>query len=118
MPKKSFTANMPAEMFITPQAGELETAQAAPTPETDTTPESAAPVVKKWKPPKKKMGTAPKPPKGYMVNHDIVETKSKRVQLLMQPSLVAALKAGAKKSNLSFNAYVHILLEEALGGKD
>lgn len=112
MPKKSFTANMPAEMFITPapQAGEPENQEPAP--------ESAAPVVKRWKPPVKKMGTAPKPPKGYKINHDIVETKSKRVQLLMQPSLVDALKAGAKKSKLSFNAYVHILLEEALGGKD
>lgn len=108
MPKKSFTANMPAEMFITPQAVEPEAQTAAPAPER----EEKAPGKKK------KMGTIPKPPKGYKVDHDVVETKSKRVQLLMQPSLVAALKAGAKKNKLSFNAYVHLLLEDALGGKD
>ena len=40
------------------------------------------------------------------------EAKSKRVNLLMQPSLHEKIKEAAKKEGLSFNEYVHKTLEE------
>jgi len=40
-----------------------------------------------------------------------VETKSKRVQLLMRPSLHARLRAMAEAGGQSFNDLVHTLLE-------
>ena len=54
---------------------------------------------------KKPMYSSPakKPPKGYKLNPEYVETKSKRVQLLLQPSIVEAMKKLAKKRKLSFN---------------
>ena len=54
-----------------------------------------------------------KAPAGYKVNHDVVETKSHRVQLLMQPSLYTRLKERAQEQGLSFNDYVHRALEKA-----
>lgn len=42
------------------------------------------------------------------------ETKSRRVQLLMQPSLHERLKAAATAQGTSFNDYVHKVLEKSL----
>ena len=42
------------------------------------------------------------------------ETKSRRVQLLMQPSLHNKLKAAAQAQGISFNEYVHKALENAV----
>jgi len=56
------------------------------------------------------------PPQGYRVNHAFVETKSKRVQLLMQPTLHARIKDAAAAQGLSFNDYVHRILENAVEG--
>lgn len=83
MAKKSFSGNMPAEMFISQET------------------QSAA-------------GSAPA---GYKVNHELVETKSRRVQLLMQPTLHSRLKEQAEQQGLSFNDYVHKILEKAVEGK-
>ena len=55
-----------------------------------------------------------KPPKGYKVNPIYVETKSKRVQLLMQPSVVDAAKKYAAAQGLSMNELVAIALKEYL----
>lgn len=82
MAKKNFKQNNPAEAFITmPETGGetvREEAQSKPT------------------------GTR-KPPEGYKLNPEYIEVKSKRVQLLLQPSIVEALKALAKEKGLSMN---------------
>ena len=54
-------------------------------------------------------------PEGYKVNPAFVETKSRRLQLLMQPSLHDRIKARAAAEGLSVNEYIHKVLEEALG---
>jgi len=53
------------------------------------------------------------PPHGYKLNPLYVETKSKRLQLIMQPSLLAKIKDTAKNKGLSVNEYVHQVLTEA-----
>jgi len=52
-------------------------------------------------------------PEGYKRNPLYVETKSKRVQLVFQPSLLARVKAKATKSGLSLNEYCHRILDQA-----
>lgn len=56
-----------------------------------------------------------KPPKGYKVNPLYVETKSRRLQLILQPSLYARVKAQAKAEGISVNEYCHRILDEATG---
>jgi hypothetical protein len=56
-------------------------------------------------------------PKGYRVNPLYIETKSKRLQLLVQPSLLDKLKGKAKAEGRSVNDLVHSILEEALRGE-
>jgi hypothetical protein len=60
--------------------------------------------------------TAPAP-KGYRVNPLYIETRSKRLQLLVQPSLLDKLKGKAKAEGRSVNDLVHSILEEALRGE-
>lgn len=55
-----------------------------------------------------------KAPEGYKVNPAYIETKSKRVQLLMQPSLHQKLKSKAVAEGKSLNDLIHIILEEAV----
>ena len=45
------------------------------------------------------------------------ETKSRRVQLVLTPSLYEAIKAQAAAERRSFNDYVSIVLEESLNHK-
>ena len=52
-------------------------------------------------------------PKGYKINPLYVETKTRRLQLVLQPSLFDRVKKEAKKSGLSVNEYVHRILDEA-----
>lgn len=56
---------------------------------------------------------AEKPPEGYKLNPLYVETKSRRLQLVLQPSLYEKVKATAKSKGVSVNEYIHKLLEEA-----
>ena len=42
------------------------------------------------------------------------ETKTRRVQLVMKPSLHEKVKKAAYEANLSFNDYVHRVLELAV----
>ena len=60
--------------------------------------------------------TAPAP-EGYKVNPLYIETKSKRLELLVQPSLLDKLKGKAKAEGRSVNDLVHSILEEALRGE-
>lgn len=81
MAKKSFSASMPAEMFISQDTQQGRSKAAAP--------------------------------QGYKPNPEFIETKSRRVQLLMQPTLHNKLKEQAQAQGLSFNEYVHQILEKA-----
>lgn len=59
--------------------------------------------------------TAPeKPPQGYKQQY--VETKTKRVQIVLRPSLYDQVKAAAKKEKMSVNEFIsqslEIILEE------
>ena len=83
--KKNFKQNNPAEAFIT-------------IPETEATIEEAD-TEPAYKLPKRTQ----KPPEGYKLNPEFIEVKSKRVQLLLQPSVVVALKDLAKKKGWSMN---------------
>lgn len=52
-------------------------------------------------------------PSGYKFNPLYVETKSRRLQLILQPSLYERVKAGAIAAGLSVNEYVHQILSNA-----
>lgn len=53
-------------------------------------------------------------PEGYKINPEYIETKSKRLQLLIQPSLHEALKARALNEGTSVNNLIHTILEKAV----
>ncbi len=53
-------------------------------------------------------------PEGYKVNPLYVEVKSKRVQLVLQPSVVDAIKALAKKKGLSMNEAINEAIQAYL----
>jgi predicted DNA binding CopG/RHH family protein len=53
----------------------------------------------------------------YKRNPEYIEVKTKRVQLVMQPSLYCKTKEAAQAEGLSFNAYIHKVLEETLSRK-
>lgn len=55
-----------------------------------------------------------KAPEGYKLNPEFIEVKSKRVQLLLQPSIVEALKALAKEKGLSMNETANEAIKEYL----
>lgn len=47
-----------------------------------------------------------------------IETKSRRLQLLLQPSLYNKIKALADEQSKSINEVVHSILDEHINGKD
>ena len=53
------------------------------------------------------------PPKGYRLNPEFLEVKSKRVQLVFRPSTYKAARAAAKRAGVSLNEYIHQLIEQA-----
>ena len=55
-------------------------------------------------------------PEGFKANPLFVETKSRRMQLLVQPSLYEAIKARATAEGQSVNELVHSILEAAIKG--
>ena len=55
------------------------------------------------------------PPPGYKYNPLYVETKSRRLQLLIQPSLHDKVRDKAQQAGVSVNELVHTILEEAMG---
>ncbi|NCB75204.1 MAG: hypothetical protein EOM51_10750 [Clostridia bacterium] len=52
-------------------------------------------------------------PAGYKPNPLYIETKSRRVQLVMQPSLYTKLKHRADSEGESVNETLHAILEKA-----
>jgi len=93
--KKSFKADInPAMQFISqPEEAKPEETTAAPSSSTG------------------------KAPMGYKQNPLYIETKSRRLQLLVQPSLHEKLKKRASKDGKSINEMVHWLLENALSAE-
>lgn len=98
--KKSFTTparedNNPALAFISEESIEA----------VDGKEETTAPALK--------APTGDKPPKGYKLNPLYVETKTKRLQLVLQPSLFERVKAASEAAGLSINEYCHRVLDKA-----
>lgn len=54
------------------------------------------------------------PPAGYKKDPNYIETKSKRVQLLLQPSVVNEVKSRAEANNISMNELFNIAIKEYL----
>lgn len=94
MSKKNFKDN-PALQFISTPAPAAESAKETP---------DQAPAQPRSK---------EKPPEGYKINPLYVEVKTRRLQLVLQPSLYDRVKAGAQKRGLSVNEYVHQILDHA-----
>lgn len=84
MPKKSFKDNPALQFISSTEAEEPTTAE-----------------------------SSERPPKGYKLNPMYVETKSRRLQLILQPSLYNRVKEQAKAMGLSVNEYCHQILDEA-----
>ena len=53
-------------------------------------------------------------PVGYKLNPLYIETKSERIQLLMQPTLKAKLKEKAARDGKSLNETIHAILTAAV----
>lgn len=53
-------------------------------------------------------------PEGYKVNPLYIEKRSKRLQLLVQPSLYDKIKAQADAEDCSVNDFIHRVLEDAV----
>lgn len=91
MARKSFKDNPALQFISSTEPEETETRQ-----EPELPPEAAQ-----------------KPPKGYKLNPLYVETKSRRLQLVLQPSLYERVKTRAKAEGLSVNEYVSQVLDKA-----
>lgn len=126
-PKKSFREN-PALQFISivqEEAAEQAemTEQEAPAPveaakaeqpaatRQDKGPEDVPPAAEKEAAP---LATAP-PPVPMKPDPRFIETKSRRIQLLMRPSLYEAIKARAQAQGTSVNEWIHAVLEGEVG---
>lgn len=87
--KKSFKAELnPAMQFISTPAEETAERETAP--------------------------RAEDAPEGYKVNPLYIEKRSKRLQLLIQPSLYDKIKAQADTEGCSVNDFIHRVLEDAV----
>lgn len=53
-------------------------------------------------------------PEGYKINPEYIEKKTRRVQLLMKPSLYEQVKARADETGDSVNEYIHTILEQVI----
>lgn len=111
MTKKSFTNANPAMAFISTATEDAEDfALTQPTKEDLEEKQEAAPAN-----PQAKRNTKPKSKGAKAVpmktNYAVVETKSKRVQMLMQPSLYDAIKEKAEKEGVSVNEMMHEILK-------
>lgn len=70
--------------------------------------------ISKEEAPQTQKQTSQKVPEGYKINPEYIEKKSRRLQLLMQPSLYDLLKERALKEGTSVNNLIHELLEKAV----
>lgn len=56
-------------------------------------------------------------PEGYRLNPLYIETRSKRLQVVLQPSLYEKVKAAADRQGVKVNSYIHSVLEQAVDGE-
>ena len=98
MSKKSFTDANPAMAFISTAENTEDFALTQPTKEELEAKENSSSVPMKRNP-------------------EYIETKSKRVQMLMQPSLYDAVKKEAKDKNISVNEMMHEILKNHVEGR-
>lgn len=63
--------------------------------------------------PKPKARRENDPPEGYKLNPMYIETKSRRLQLVLQPSLYERVKEAAQAKGVSVNEYIHNILDIA-----
>lgn len=105
MAKKSFKDNPALQFISSAPEGETTTAQVTELGQgeqkTTATPKEV------------KLETGRKAPEGYKLNPMYVETKSKRLQLVIQPSLLARVRQRAEEQGLSVNEYIHRTLDKA-----
>ncbi|MCL2565766.1 MAG: hypothetical protein FWE24_08165 [Defluviitaleaceae bacterium] len=55
---------------------------------------------------------------GFKINSMYIETKSKRFNMLMRPSMFAQLKKGAEEKGVSINEFINIILEAYVFNED
>ena len=92
MSKKSFADANPAMAFISTAENTEDFALTQPTKEELEAKENSSSVPMKRNP-------------------EYIETKSKRVQMLMQPSLYNSIKEEAEKEGISVNEMMHTILK-------
>lgn len=63
-------------------------------------------------------GSQDRPPEGYKLNPKYIEKRSKRIQLVVQPSLYDKLKAAADAAGLSLNEYANQAFIDKLNIKE
>ena len=105
MSRKSFTDANPAMAFISTAKEQEEFALTQPTKE-----ELEAKLDPK---PLNKVSNGVPMKK----NPEYLETKSKRVQMLMQPSLYNSIKEEAEKEGISVNEMMHTILKNHIEGR-
>ncbi len=65
-----------------------------------------------------KNGSQDKPPEGHKLNPKYIEKRSKRIQLVVQPSLFEKMKAAADAVGLSLNEYANQAFIDKLNIKE
>ena len=107
--KKDFSKQQnPAMTFITPQEAQEALAEEIHTEAAQSAAEGLAAPQKGIRIRKEDI------PAGYKPNPLFVEIKSRRLQLLVQPSLYEAIKEQAKAKGISVNEFAHRALEKAV----
>lgn len=104
--KKTFKRSEPALAFISGVEEEKRPPKAKPTSKTA---KKDAPKLPKSKATTKDGERAPE---GYKLAPEFIETKTKRVQLLVQPSLYEAVKAKASSLGISTNEAISEALRQ------
>lgn len=104
--KKTFKRTEPALAFISEAEEEKRPPKAKPTSKTA---KKDAPKLPKSKATTKDGERAPE---GYKLAPEFIETKTKRVQLLVQPSLYEAVKAKASSLGISTNEAISEALRQ------
>lgn len=118
--KKTFVTDAqlqenPALTFISQESVDAVEGRAQPEPIEEPAPEpksaemQAEPAAEQ--PLSRALPAMPKPPQGFKRNPEFIEVKSKRIQLVMQPSLYQRVKAASEAEGVSFNEYCHRVLD-------
>lgn len=108
MAKKSFTDN-PALQFISGADNQEESHPLKG---------KAFDRLKKREPEPERNFTRGELPEGYKLNPKYIEKRTKRIQLVVQPSLYDKLKAAADAAGLSLNEYANQAFKDKLDIKE